>query len=518
MDNKIEVYKPKDWPRNIKELRLDQIQKSIHEFIDYPCAETRENMLSFVSNYDINQESLLGFWRITEYEVSLINDIYLKGKIINCNAIIVFLYELINHIIHSQKFINMINDQVIDAHVKLYEYGLCQPLKFYSYIYAIYLTKNNMSLGDQIIYIMNKNINHINKNEQFNDLLHAFQPMINDISYARSKHIEEEWCFSRDQIKEIFKIQIKLMNKLDIDPFKSPYRGVLMTAISNYLLKSRNNYNSDYIVKYMNSDVLDKTISNKQIWINKIQNLNDPREGKVLPEIFKEHDWINYSWAQNIDFKLTRKYYLTCFSKQSLDQNMKNKYGNTILGYKNDRIADDICPITHTFFKNMPFLGQVICFDVLYDRKQIKSELKILFDIINYFKISNTEKHNFLQEILQYWIFSIKDEKWKNERERRYLIFLYNDYEYKELSETDNLLKVKTFLFSTPDYVRNYTGVKTKKLFDNINHYYIAHSYVDFWFCCDCFSRDYDSINNDVKRCPICNSKNMELIKLKMPF
>lgn len=34
-------------------------------------------------------------------------------------------------------------------------------------------------------------------------------------------------------------------------------------------------------------------------------------------------------------------------------------------------------------------------------------------DVIDKFKISNQEKKKFLEEILQYWILSVKDSKWK---------------------------------------------------------------------------------------------------------
>mgnify|MGYP004539505987 CR=1 FL=1 len=41
------------------------------------------------------------------------------------------------------------------------------------------------------------------------------------------------------------------------------------------------------------------------------------------------------------------------------------------------------------------------------------------------FDLSDNSKKMFLQEILQYWILSVKDSKWKAERERRYVIFEY---------------------------------------------------------------------------------------------
>ena len=49
---------------------------------------------------------------------------------------------------------------------------------------------------------------------------------------------------------------------------------------------------------------------------------------------------------------------------------------------------------------------------------------------------------------MQYWILSVKDAKWSGERERRYVIFMYDDYDYRETEIDDTFLKVKTSNFS----------------------------------------------------------------------
>ena len=99
------------------------------------------------------------------------------------------------------------------------------------------------------------------------------------------------------------------------------------------------------------------------------------------------------------------------------------------------------------------YISQVITFDVLYDEDEAKEELVYLFSIIDMFDLTDVDKRDFLQAILQYWILSVKDHKWSNERERRYVLFLYDDYEYKETEFDDVFLKVKTSLFITPDFI-----------------------------------------------------------------
>ena len=48
-----------------------------------------------------------------------------------------------------------------------------------------------------------------------------------------------------------------------------------------------------------------------------------------------------------------------------------------------------------------------------------KKLFQYLFSIIDMFDLSDKDKKMFLQEILQYWILSVKDSKWETERERR---------------------------------------------------------------------------------------------------
>ena len=57
-----------------------------------------------------------------------------------------------------------------------------------------------------------------------------------------------------------------------------------------------------------------------------------------------------------------------------------------------------------------------LTFDVLYDIEEAKTELQYLFSVIDMFDLSDNNKKMFLQEILQYWILSVKDSKWKAER------------------------------------------------------------------------------------------------------
>ena len=233
-----------------------------------------------------------------------------------------------------------------------------------------------------------------------------------------------------------------------------------------------------------------------------------------VPELFKDKEWQKYSWVNDVDFKPKRIYYVSSFSKSKNNEEMYKKYGSVIFGYKNDRIADLIAPIhKHPISKNKnrPMLSQVLSFDVLYDKEEAKKELIELMDVIDMFDISNDEKHMFFEEIMQYWILSVKDEKWCNERERRYVVFMYDNLEYIETDTTDErYLKTKTSMFLFPDFVLGNNYIK-----DKVSPYIcekmrrIATN--DYLFCKNCLNCDYDADKN-VKICAVCNSDNVKHI------
>lgn len=342
----------------------------------------------------------------------------------------------------------------------------------------------------------------------------SYISLLNDISYFSCKKRTGIWAFSREDIYLLFKLAAKLI-KLNGDmPTVRPLKGVLMTSISNYILKSRNDYNEDYVCKYLSVDVAQKSIYNHEIWMSIIEKLNDDREQRVVPELFKETGWNRFPWAKDIDFAPTRKYYVSSFCKSIDDDKMRQEYGECVYGYKDDRLAELLAPIILWRVKGkkkIPVLSQVIAFDVIYDREEAKKEIEFLCSVIDCFDMQDTDKKVFLQEILQYWILSVKDSKWEHERERRYVLFLYDDYEYIELDTSDaSYLKLKTSLFIEPDFVLGNNPVKSSiRLWVDEKRYSISTK--KYMFCEECFNRDFDIVTgiNPVKKCPLCGSKNI---------
>lgn len=525
--------RPDDWPSNDREYRLDCIWDLLDDFEKEPSYRTREVLLAFVNDNDLNQSTSLGVVRFTEYETEMINCIYMKATQFQLNSVKVYLYNLITDATRLQKIISWSypitgeSDTGDGYRIQAYEEGLLLSLKLYHFAYQKFTVLKTASFAEQLLSVVNEIFDACQREGQIDTIVSAYVSMLNDISYMRGNKKEKLWEFDRNELSALFEMEAKLLKANGDNPSERPTRGVLMTQISNFILKSRKNYNQDYICKYVSQDVARSSIENHEIWMAKTENLNDKREQKVIPELFDDDKWINYSWAKGIDFTPVRTYFVSSFSKSVMATEMQSEYGECLYGYKNDRIADLIGPImTRTLVrkkdadislpaqKTIPVISQVITFDVLYDRDEAKRELDYLFSVIELFKMTDDEKHIFLQDILQYWILSVKDDKWKGERERRYVLFMYDGYNYLETKVDGVFLKEKTSLFILPDFIMGDNPVKTTIRYQ-MEAKHKSTMTREYLYCHDCLVQDYDSVHGGIspaKKCPICGSENIEII------
>lgn len=509
-----EVAKPSNWPANARESALENINNAVLKFIDNPGYKTKEVVVSLASHYDLNQKSYIGLHRVTDYEVSMINSLFVYANVINLNTLKVYLYEIVGDTTRLHKMISQMTPDASFS-IKPYQY-LIDSLKLYYLTYQRFNLLKNRCFADQIIDLVNQILLEEISPEIISVLTHSYVTMLNDLSYFRCKKTTGIWAFSREDLLKLFLIEAKLIKMNNESAFARPLKGVLMTTISNYILKSRNSYNTDYICKYLSKEVAKSSTQNREIWMQKIKYLNDKRELKALPELFANKQWLDYDWAKNINFKPVRDYYVSSFCKAINNADMNREYGQCIYGYKDDRIADLLAPIRvfKTCDKQYPFFSQVVSFDVIYDMQEARQEINYLSSIINMFELTPQEKNNFLEEILQYWILSIKDKKWSYERERRYTLFLYDNYDYIELNRSDKrFLKLKTSLLVLPDFVLGDNPRKAylREMVDNKRGFL---SQKDYMFCSDCFSCEFDEVYVKQEQCPICGSKKFELVKV----
>ena len=522
--------KPSDWPANNREASLENIYRATEFFKENPGYKSKELLLSLVSDYDLNQRSYEGLYRVTKFEVELINILYILGATYQMNALKVYLYGIVGDTTRMQKMTTWCAEVVGDTEklgIDAYDEILILPLKLYYLSYQKFNLEKDKVFSEQIIEVVNGIIEVDSSTLIVNALTQAFSAMLNDLSYMHGTKRENIWKFSRNELLKLFELEAKLINMNNQSPVCRPLKGVLMTQISNFVLKSRNNYNEDYICKYVSPDIARMSCNNHQIWMKKTQYLNDEREKKVIPELFEDDSWIKYSWIKNINFEETRTYYVSSFSKSLDNEDMKKEYGSCIYGFKDDRIVELLGPIGFHEYKKIkdvsnkfsdtiikPYVSQVLAFDILYDKDMAKEELQFLFQIIDQFTISDNEKKEFLEAILQYWILSVKDSKWSGERERRYVLFLYDEYDYREIEIDNVFLKLKTSLFLLPDFILG-TNPSRYEIRFQVDEKRKSLSLKDYLFCKDCFMRDYDAILENKNICPICGSHKVERVYVR---
>lgn len=509
-----EVSKPSDWPANAKECALENIYNAVLKFIDNPGYETKEVLVSLASDYDLNQRSHLGLHRVTEYEVSMINSLYTYASVINLNTLKVYLYETVGDTTRMQKIVSQMGVN-IPLDIEQYQY-LFNSLKLYHFAYQQFTVLKNRCFADQLIDVVNQVLSETISPEVIFNLTQSYVTMLNDLSYFRCKKRNGIWAFSRIDLLKLFRLEAKLVKMNNQSAIVRPLKGVLMTTISNYILKSRNSYNADYICKYISKEVAKSSARNYEIWMQKIKYLNDKRELKVVQELFANKQWLDFDWTKNIDFEPVRDYYVSSFSKSINNVNMNSKYGQCIYGYKDDRIAELLSPIGIRNYgdKQYPYFSQVVSFDIIYDVQEARQEINYLSSIIDMFDLIPQEKKNFLEEILQYWILSVKDKKWTYERERRYVLFLYDHCNYLELDKSDErFVKLKTSLLVLPDFVLgdNPSKLYLRVMVDNKRG---VISTKDYMFCHNCYSCEFDAVYAEHRQCPICGSKNYCLVNV----
>lgn len=95
--------KPKDWPVNNREAKLEYVYRAAENFRNDPNYRTREILLALLNEHDLNQRSYVGNVRITKYEVELMNLLYRMGNTYNINSLKTFLYEVIADTTRIQK-------------------------------------------------------------------------------------------------------------------------------------------------------------------------------------------------------------------------------------------------------------------------------------------------------------------------------------------------------------------------------------------------------------------------------
>lgn len=526
--------KPNDWPCNRLEHAIELVDRAYSEFCKNPNYRTREVLVSLTALYDFNQINSIGKYRITPYAVRLLNTFWFGARCFNVSSLLIFVYLVVSELCMIDRIIESMSQELCGQGLrsptkdwKSYEY-LHKPLFLFYFVYDDYRSRKEGGFDKSVISVTNRILQGVDSKEILFDIAKAVTVMLSDLSCMLGSKRDGMLKLSREELKNIFSFEFELLYRSGQDPVARPLSSQLKVQISNYILKSRHGYNEDYICKYIDKDVVKRSLINEDVWIREISGLNDSEEGQVLKKLFSRTDWIEYGWANSIDVSDWRTYYVASFSKSKCNIEASKRYGNCVLGYKGDRILDLIAPICkRTMYKTFKVDNtlpetidhysqtQVIVFDVLYDEEEAKNELRYLCSIIDLFQTTDETKRLFFQDILQYWKYSIKvpDPSWIAEKERRYVLFTYPEWEYQDVILEDGFFKCKSTLYVFPDFVLGDSELANIYK-SRINEKRKAISTRPYFFCHGCLNRDFDLVKHDILECPICNSKDFERVIL----
>lgn len=255
-DIKDEVQKPIDWPVNQREASLSSIFEATEEFIKNPNYKNKEVLISLITLSDLNEIDSRGMYRITDYEIIMINSLYFYAAHLCFNSLKVYLYKRIAETAQSHKMVYQMmqryGNQTISININEYERLYPSLLLFYI-AYANFNLEKTRSFPDQIIHevnLMTLEINQLDpksKEKSIFNLAKTLTALLNDLSSNLSTKTFSILKWEKNELEKFFLLQAKLIAESRQNPLNRPLRGVLCTSISNWILKSRNNYNEDYL-------------------------------------------------------------------------------------------------------------------------------------------------------------------------------------------------------------------------------------------------------------------------------
>lgn len=509
--------KPDGWPRyNLREVKIDRVWQRVRDFYKSPDPVHRDMMLREAFCRQRGDLPSVGpRYRISEYEVVVLTRIYLAGCCFNSWTLRLFTYHVVMEWIDSDRFYESNNrrlpiDQMLITESRKRKDLLPLQLRlFYEAYYECCEDWASRSFGVILYNVCAKKLEQKHNKQELWNLEHAIVSLLYDISGSLGTDRDLRLALNRDEISKLIELEAKVVHKRGVSIMRRPLKGTLMIQLSNLILKSRCGGVPRCVYKYIRENDLCAAFANKQIWIRDTRDLNDRYEGVVAQEVVDSVTQMGPAWANNGKLKYKKKFYVACYSKELGGNDTSARYGECVLGYYGDRIVDYIAPIywrkermpwtQRGRIEVFPTLSQIAVLDVIYDKEDAKSELQYLMWCVDKLGRTDSQKRRFFDEILQYWKLSFKDavhrdfphEKWREENERRYIIFYYNGYDYKgAFIGKDRKLKFETTAVIAPDFLLGKPSVMIRgEISKTLRNMYECSALPNYYVCDNCFAK-----------------------------
>lgn len=482
--------KPSDWPcMNLREKKIDLVWNSVRQYYHCPSPVYRDIMLRNAFCYKREDLPSLGRYRISEYEAKLLIRIYQAGCCFNSSTLRLFAYHAIIEWVDDDQYYNEwnksqpISQMVVTVSRQMAEYLPLQLQLFYK----VYDAMRDDWAQRRFAVLLNKSCREKLESAQTEEELfrieHAIVSLLYDISGNEASERDEVISISKEELWPLLELEAEIFKRRRQSIIERPLKGTLMIQLSNFILRMRRKEWSDFAYKYISSKNLEIACGNKQLWLGDIRDLNDKFEGAVAKEVMNDLKEVLPEWVDDVTFDYDKKFYVACYSRSVNLIELGDRYGDCILGYYGDRLVDYLGPVywqeeewntpNGVTIEVYPVMSQVVAFDVIYDRAEAKDELRYLVKCIDMIGNTPKEKKDFLGEILQYWKLSFKDAfsrdgnnvNWMVERERRYVIFYHDGFDYRGsmIDSKDRKLKFETTIICAPDFILGNMNNETKK-------------------------------------------------------
>ena len=521
-----DVKKPTDWPMNDNEAELETIMEYLEKFHTNPSFEIKEILISLCNVSTLNQHSSLGMARrkTSEYEIALLNTIYIYGGIFTFPSVKFFVLDYIYRTVRGRMtmigMLHSIDDvkaREMYGSLDLSDYsGLLPQLLLFLEMTVEIKVGNFETLHSAFLGVSELMLETASEESKL-IVAHAVVTLFRDLSDAVAlTFMNISW--NRDEIYDAFQLISRCLIVRNENPSIRPLRGLVCISLSNWILKSRHYNINQMTYKSIDANILKSAVPKNEIWLRSIENLNDEHEGKLLHQIFSNTDWIKTLWAKEIVLKNKPRTYVACFSKCEPNDELRQRYGGTVLGFKTDIIGESIVPIIDTYSNGNYRLGQYIYYDVTYSRSGFKDEINYLISIIDLFDIKDDEKLTILNSVIPYWYLSIKDEEWEEEEERRYEIYIGESKlksaieEYETINDEKVMfLKSRSALYAYPDFLNTKDNVLKNILLSRSNEKLSAlYRHKDYYRCNECLYCNFDAIGlDDIHKCHLCGSEKI---------
>ena len=460
---------------------------------------------------------------VSAYEVSLILHIYRAGCCFVSSAVKLFAYHVI------MEWVRIDQRWRCGAESQERRNPFFQPLQLFYDVYAAYVSDGGKkSFYDYLEHNVREKLKSVKGAADLDKLEHAFVSLLMDVSCSLGAKRDAMFRIRREQLVNLIKLEAEILKRGEKSIMARPLKGTLMIQLSYLILKSRAEVLPESVYKHIsNADIL-RALENGELWVRDVRDLNDKWEGVPARELVDELAAGGARWLHGLDWEFHKSFYVACYSHEGNPASLSS-YGECVLAYNGDRLADFLGPIYlrvetlpapngGEIKEGYPMLSQVVVLDVVYDRDQARNELAFLVKCVDVLGNSDDEKRAFLGEILQYWKLSFKDpvereephREWYKERERRYVIFYYEDYNYINQRIESRWLKMDSTVVLAPDAVLGpiSSGNKTT-ICENLAMRYRHTSLDNYCLCRDCLARTYVRQLQPYTTCKMCGSKNL---------